>query len=134
MINNQNNINNNMMMNNNIPQMNMIDAQNIQQQVMMQQMAQQQMMMQQMAQKQMYEPNRNIEDITIKFIKNGKLVTKIKMSNNDMVAELIDEYLKKTKANISTATFKFRGYNLSPTDTCSLYEVGLINDSEIIVT
>ena len=70
------------------------------------------------------------EDITIKF-NNGGNIIKIKMSNDSMVAELINEYCEKTKT--MKGTFYFNGTILSLMDTNCLYEVGLKNNSEIIV-
>ena len=116
-----------------------------QQQAMMQQQAmlQQQMMQQQMMaaqaqankQAQMNNILNNMDndkkEINIKFNKKGNIIY-IKMSNYDMVADLINEYLTKTKTK--NATFKFCNKILSPTDISSLYEVGLKDNSEIIVS
>ena len=71
-----------------------------------------------------------IEEINVKFNKNGKII-KIKMSNNCMVAELIDEYYHKT--NTRSGIFKYKNEILSDMDTEALYEAGLQNNSEIIV-
>ena len=89
---NNKNINNfsNFMMNNQfLLQMNppMIQPQNIEQQM------RQQLMEQQMAQQtdnRIYKNNIKIEEITVKYIKNGKINAKIKVSNDLMVAELIN--------------------------------------------
>ena len=72
----------------------------------------------------------NEKTITINFNKKGSII-KIKLSDEYMVAELIDEYFKKT--NASNGKFTFNGQILSPTDPSSLYEVGLYDNSEIIV-
>ena len=69
-------------------------------------------------------------DVTIKFNKGGKIV-EIKMSDESMVAELINEYFERTKTK--EGTFTFDGIILSPTDASSLYYVGLYDNSEIIV-
>ena len=71
------------------------------------------------------------KEINIKFNKKGNIIY-IKMSNDEMVAELIDKYMKKT--NTKEGTFKFCNKILSPTDFSSLYEVGLKDNSEIIVS
>ncbi len=71
------------------------------------------------------------EEITVKFNKNGRII-KIKMLNDCMVAELINEYF--TKTNTSNGTFKFNGNILSVIDTSSLSEVGLKENSEISVS
>ena len=73
---------------------------------------------------------KDIKDITIKF-NNGGNIIKIKMSNDSMVAELIYEYLEKTKTN--KGTFYFNSIILPPMDASCLYEVGLCDNSEIIV-
>ena len=70
------------------------------------------------------------EDITIKF-NNGGNIIKIKMSNDSMVAELIYEYCEKIKTE--KGTFYFNGTILSLFYTSCLYEVGLCDNSEIIV-
>ena len=70
-------------------------------------------------------------EINIKFDKKGD-ITFIKMSKDNMVAELIYEYFKKT--NTKEGTFKFCNKILSPTDFSSLCEVGLKDNSEIIVS
>ena len=49
-----------------------------------------------------------------------------------MVAELIDEYFKKS--NSKNGTFKFANNTLSPSDVSSLAEIGLKNNSEITVS
>jgi len=67
-------------------------------------------------------------EITIKFNKRG-LITKIRLSNYYMVAELIDEYYRRTKTKDSI--FKFNGIILKPIDTRTLCEVGLVDNSEI---
>ena len=72
----------------------------------------------------------NEKEITVKFNKKGSII-KIKLSDEYMVAELIDEYFKKT--NASNGKFTFNGQILSPTDPSSLYEIGLYDNSEIIV-
>ena len=77
-----------------------------------------------------YNVNNKISDITIKFNKKGKII-KIKMSNNSMVAELINEYFEKT--NEKTGIFNYNNSYLSPMDTSTLDEVGLKDNSEIIV-
>ena len=70
-------------------------------------------------------------EINIKFNKKGNIIY-IKMSKDEMVAELINEYLTKTKTK--NATFKFCNKILSPTDISNLCEVGLKDNSEIIVS
>ena len=70
-------------------------------------------------------------EINIKFNKKGNIIY-IKMSNYEMVADLINEYMKKTNTN--KGTFKFCNKILSPTDISTLYEVGLKDNSEIIVS
>ena len=116
-----------------------------QQQAMMQQQAMlhQQMMQQQMmaaqaqANKQAQMDNilnnmgNDKNEINIKFNKKGNIIY-IKMSKDDMVAELIDKYMIKTNTN--KGTFKFCNKILLPTDISSLYEVGLKDNSEIIVS
>ena len=69
-------------------------------------------------------------EINIKFNKDGNIVN-IKMDDISMVAELINEYFVIT--NTYVGTFKFNELQLSPMDVTSLYEVGLKNNSEIIV-
>ena len=111
----------------------------MQQQAMLhQQMMQQQMMAAQaQANKQAQMDNilnnmgNDKNEINIKFNKKGNIIY-IKMSNYDMVADLINEYLTKTKTK--NATFKFCNKILSPTDISSVYEVGLKDNSEIIVS
>ena len=111
----------------------------MQQQAMMhQQMMQQQMMAAQAQANKQAQMNNNLnnmdndeKEINIKFNKKGNIIY-IKMSNYDMVADLINEYLTKTKTK--NATFKFCNKILSPTDISSLYEVGLKDNSEIIVS
>ena len=49
-----------------------------------------------------------------------------------MVAELIDEYYRRTKTKDSI--FKFNGNFLTPIDTRTLCEVGLQDNSEIKVS
>ena len=73
----------------------------------------------------------NEKEITVKFNKKNSII-KIKLSNQRFVAELIDEYFKKS--NTSNAKFTFNGQILSPMDTSFLYEVGLDDNSEIIVS
>ena len=70
------------------------------------------------------------KEITIKFDKRG-LITKIRLSNYSKVAELIDEYYRRTKTKDSI--FKFNGFILTPIDTRTLCEVGLVDNSEIKV-
>ena len=70
-------------------------------------------------------------DINIKFNKNGE-ITYIKMSEDNMVAELINEYFVRT--NTENGNFKFNNRNLSYSDISFLYEVGLKDNSEIIVS
>ena len=72
-----------------------------------------------------------VEIITIKFNKKGKIID-IKMRNDNMVAELLDEYFIKT--NIKEGKFIFNGNTLSPYDTNTLFEKGLKNNSEIFVS
>ena len=74
-----------------------------------------------------YEDN---ADITIKFNNNGKIF-EIKMPNDFMVAELIEEYWSRTRTIY--CTFIFNNEILSPMDTSILSEAGLRNNSEIIV-
>ena len=109
-----------------------------QQAIMHQQMMQQQMMAAQ-AQANIQAQMDNIlnnmgndkNEINIKFNKKGNIIY-IKMSKDEMVAELIDKYMKKTNTN--KGTFKFCNKILLPTDISSLYEVGLKDNSEIIVS
>ena len=111
----------------------------MQQQAMMhQQMMQQHMMAAQaLANKQAQMNNilnnmgNDKNEINIKFNKKGNIIY-IKMSNDEMVAELIDKYMKKTNTN--KGTFKFCNNILLPTDISTLYEVGLKDNSEIIVS
>ena len=70
-------------------------------------------------------------EINIKFDKKGD-ITFIKMSKDNMVAELIYEYF--TKTNTKEGTFKFCDKILSPTAISSLYEIVLKDNSEIIVS
>ena len=72
----------------------------------------------------------NGNEITVRFNKRNSII-KIKLSNECMVAELINEYFIKTKTN--GGIFKFNGQTLSCAETSSLYEVGLKDNSEIIV-
>ena len=109
-----------------------------QQAIMHQQMMQQQMMAAQaQANKQAQMENilnnmgNDKNEINIKFNKKGNIIY-IKMSKDEMVADLIDEYMRKTKTK--NATFKFCNKILSPTDISSLCEVGLKDNSEIIVS
>ena len=78
--------------------------------------------------------NENIEnigkEITIKFNNRGNII-QIKMDNTSMVAELIYEYLEKTK--LKNGTFKFNGNELDPMDPTSLCDTELKDNSEIIV-
>ena len=121
----------------------MFQNQKLHQQMLIQQemMAQQQMMAAQFQaganQVQMnnifnmnFQEEQKIEVINVKFKKNGKII-EIKMLNDYMVAELIDQYYHKT--NTSNGTFKYKSTILSPWDTQTLYEAGLQNNSEIIV-
>ena len=116
---------------------NMLNQQMFAQQMMQQAMMQQQMMAAQAAaqQTQMNNGINNYhsenKEINIKFNKNGK-ITYIKMRDDDMVAELINEYLVRT--NTKSGNFKFNNRNLSYSDTSLLYEVGLKDNSEIIVS
>ena len=71
------------------------------------------------------------KEITVKFNKKGSIF-KIKLSDEYMVAELIDEYFKKS--NTSEGKFTFNGQILTPMDTSCLFEVGLDDNSEIIVS
>ena len=48
-----------------------------------------------------------------------------------MISELINKYLRKT--NTSNGTFKFNGQTLISYDNSPLYEIGLDDNSEIIV-
>ena len=70
-------------------------------------------------------------EITVKFKKGGS-VTDVKLDVKSMVAELLDSYFKKS--GTTNGTFKFNGNTLSPMDTSSLADVGLNNNSEIIVS
>ena len=54
------------------------------------------------------------------------------MRDDDMVAELINEYFVRT--NAENGIFKFNNRNLSPADTSTLWEIGLKDNSEIIVS
>ena len=74
--------------------------------------------------------HRQPREINIKFNKEGNIVN-IKMHDFSMVAELINEYFVIT--NTYVGTFKFNELQLFPMDAASLYEVGLKNNSEIIV-
>ena len=69
-------------------------------------------------------------DVIIKFNKGGKIV-EIKMSNASMDTELINEYFVRTKTK--KGTFAFNDIILSPTNYKFLYDVGLDDNSEIIV-
>ena len=71
------------------------------------------------------------KEINIKLNKNGK-IKYIKMRDHDMVAELINEYFVRT--NTENGNFKFNNRNLSPVDTSLLWEIGLRDNSEIIVS
>ena len=71
------------------------------------------------------------KEITVKFNKKGSII-KIKLSDECMVAVLIDEYFKKS--NTSEGKFTFNGQILTPMDTSCLFEVGLDDNSEIIVS
>ena len=77
-----------------------------------------------------YNENNSNKDIAIIFNKGGKLV-EIKMPNYSFVAELINEYFKKTKT--INGTFIFNNAILPHSDIITLSEVGLKNNSEIIV-
>ena len=71
-------------------------------------------------------------EITIKFNKKGNII-KIKMDANCMVAELLYEYSIKT--NTKKGLFKLINETiLSDVDCSSLADVGLKNNSEIIVS
>ena len=70
-------------------------------------------------------------EITVKFKKGGS-VTDVKLDVKSMVAELLNEYF--TKSGTTNGTFKFNGNTLSPMDTSTLADVGLNNNSEIIVS
>jgi len=75
--------------------------------------------------------NEDIEkEITIKCNNHGNII-QIKMNNTSMVAELINEYLEKTK--LKNGTFKFNGHILEEFDTTSLIDAGLKDNSEIII-
>ena len=65
--------------------------------------------------------NTGNKKITIEFKKTGT-ITKIKMKSDVMVAELIDEYFKKSFT--TNSTFTFRGNDLQPDDCSSLNEAG----------
>ena len=71
------------------------------------------------------------KEINIKFNKKGNIIY-IKMSKDEMVSVLIGEYMRKT--NTKNAKFMFSNKILSPTDISTLYEVGLKDNSEIIVS
>ena len=71
------------------------------------------------------------KEITVKF-KKGSTITKIKISNNEMVALLLNNYFEK--ANVTTGTFTYKGNKLSLDDCTSLYELGMKNNDEIIVS
>ena len=108
------------------------------QQMMQEAMIQQQQMMAAQVAAQQAQMNNDINnyhsehrDINIKFNKNGE-ITYIKMSEDNMVAELINEYLIRT--NTKSGNFKFNNRNLSSVDTSSLWEIGLRDNSEIIVS
>ena len=57
--------------------------------------------------------------ITIEFKKGGTIIT---MKSDVMVAELIDEYFKKS--GTTNGTFNFKGNYLQPDDCSSLNEAG----------
>ena len=122
---NQNNFNNNYQQ--------MLQQQMIQQQML----AQQQMMAAQASANQAQMNNINFQnnheegEINVKFNKKGKIIN-IKMDSDSMVAELINEYF--VKSGINSGSFKFNNKTLSPFDTETLYEIGLKNNSEIIVS
>ena len=77
-----------------------------------------------------FQKEPKMEDINVKFNKNGKII-KIKMSKDAMVAELIDKYFHES--NTTHGTFKYKNKVLKYCDTDTLYEVGLQNNSKIIV-
>ena len=54
------------------------------------------------------------------------------MSDDNMVAELINEYFIRT--NTTNGSFKFNNNILSSTEISPLYEVGLKDNPEIIVS
>ena len=70
-------------------------------------------------------------ELNIKFNKGGS-ITNIKMDAESMVAELINEYF--TKTGTQSGTFKFGANTLLPSDTSTLAEAGLKNNSEITVS
>ena len=116
----------------------MLNQQMFAQQMFAQQMMQQQQMMAAQAAAQQAQMNNDInnyhsenKEINIKFNKNGK-ITYIKMRDDEMVAELINEYFVRT--NAGSGIFKFNNRNLSPGNTSSLWEIGLKDNSEIIVS
>jgi hypothetical protein len=70
-------------------------------------------------------------NITVKFKKGGN-ITRITMDVEKMVAELLDEYFRKT--GTQNGNFNFQGNALTINDASSLSEAGLKNGSEIIVS
>ena len=77
------------------------------------------------------EPKIISEIITVKFNKKGKIID-INMKNDNKVGELLNEYFIKT--NTKNGNFNFNGYTLFPNDIATLFESGLKNNSEIIVS
>ena len=69
-------------------------------------------------------------EITIKFIKAGN-TTQIRMKNNSMIAELLNKYSEKTG---NTGNFSYKGSPLSITDCTTLFEKGMQNGDQIIVS
>ena len=70
-------------------------------------------------------------ELNIKFNKRGYIIN-IKMDADELVAILIDEYFKKS--GTKNGKFMFNGNTLSPSDSSTLAEAGLRNNSEIIVS
>ena len=70
-------------------------------------------------------------NITVKFNKGGN-ITRITMDVEKMVAELLDEYFRKT--GTQNGNFNFQGNALTINDASSLSEAGLKNGSVIIVS
>ena len=70
-------------------------------------------------------------NITVKFNKGGN-ITRITIDVEKMVAELLDEYFRKT--GTQNGNFNFQGNALTINDASSLSEAGLKNGSEIIVS
>ena len=65
-------------------------------------------------------------ELNIKFNKRGQIIN-IKIDADEMVAILIDEFFKKS--GTKNGNFMFNGNTLSPSDSNTLAEAGLRNNS-----